>query len=174
MLIMTKIYGNRMKKILFLALVAFILTSCDSPNGTRSYSNSGVFLIELANSSRLVIDECDIEMYEITQTYEGIPYIFTHWIHLNDAGSERLDLINPINIWNEEFSIIFRGKELYRGIFVAAPSMLYNGYTIDIVFAPHLLVLMTEPNNTNLVDRKDEDELFAYFDSIGKLKRRIN
>jgi hypothetical protein len=176
-----------MKKILFLALFAFMLTGCRSSNGPLDTEGKGRFLLMLANSSHVIIDESDIEMYEIMQMYEGIPDIFAHWIRLNDVGSERLrsyatwneDFTPPIaksiSIIGKEFSIIFGGKKLYKGIFVCAPSKMYESYTVDLVFVvkhlPCTLVLETVPNNTSLVERKDEDELFEYFDSIGKLKR---
>jgi hypothetical protein len=164
-----------MKKILFLALFAFMLTGCSSSNGPLNIVGKGSFLLKLANSnsSHLIIDESDIEMYKITRRYVCTS-IFTHWIHLNDAGVEKFNLLYATQnegLVNEEFVIIFDGKELYKGIFVAAPSKIYECYTIDIALSPiSILTLTTEPNNPNLVDWKDENKLFAYFDSIGKLK----
>ena len=160
-----------MRKFLFLVLFAFMLTGCYSINDSCNYSNS-VWLLKLANSSHIIIDESCIEMYHVDLMPGNTPHF--HSILLNDAGSERWHSF--FSTWNEtllgeEFSIIFRDKELYKGIFVCTPSLLYDKcYTIDFALAPPILVLETGPNTPNLVDRRDEDELFAYFDSVGKLQ----
>ena len=156
-----------MKKVLFLALFTFMLTGCYSINDSCNYSNS-VWLLKLANSSHIIIDESCIEIYHVDLMPGDPPP--PHFIILNDAGSERCSYYLTETILGEEFSIIFRGKELYKGIFVNAPSVTYSGYTIDLARLPHVLVLSGGTDNNSLVDPKDESELFAYFDSLGKLR----
>ena len=162
-----------MKKILFLALFAFMLTGCYSINDPCSYSNS-VWLLKVANLTHVVladsshvIDESCIEMYHVDRMPGDTPY--HHFIILNDAGSERFSYYLTETLLGEEFSIIFRGKELYKGIFVSAPLVTYSGYTIDLARLPGRLELKAGTDNNSLIDPKDEAELFAYFDSVGKL-----
>lgn len=172
-----------MKKIVFLFLFVFMLAGCYSVNEPCG-SAAWHFVIKLANSSEVIIDESHIEEYVIAKR-EG-EYAISDWICLNYAGLEKLrpyvkwdkDFDPPIvSLYEKEFSIYFEGKKLYNGIFTTtASSKLYSCYTIafiDIEPLPYFLVLQPPAlGNSNFADRESEEKLFAYFESIGKLRIR--
>ena len=173
-----------MKNTIFVFIILIFLSGCRSVNETIEPQNipAGSFQIILKSTGEVVIDDTDLDLYEINSN--------EHILHLNAAGVEKIRSYlkwytqytpprpNPEALLRKDFTVNFNGVELYSGQFFSQIfSSTYSGYIILDVYSFATQTSMTinagYPSSTFFTgsDARNNPDLFKYLTTLGKFKR---
>jgi len=165
---------NLLTKCISLFLILTLLVTAIYLSGCNNEPGFGIYLVE---SGELVLSEHHIEGYNWD----------SHAIELNEEGIEKWNSYltsgavpqTQDTLFQDEFVVKVRGKEIYGGEFY---SLVSSGFYPGVVILDALMIL-DESRNTIVInfgypgsfqdageDPRDNQELFDYLDSQGLLK----
>jgi len=172
-----------MKRFYILFIAIFICSGCrviDSAPETGNLPKAS-FQIILQETGEVVLDDTHFDYYEIKNN--------DHVLHLNESGSKHLEnfvtmdtRVNPSTpfrtLYLKMFSVKLNGTELYSGKFFSLMSSQgYNGVVImDVVVINSTKTLTITlgyptPGFYQGNDPRNSEVLFAYLESLGKLRK---